>query len=763
MARKKSLKNGKHLVDLLEAAMLPAIRMLATVDKFAFLPLPANTLPDAEARAELIAALPDVEPITLAIADQEATRLLDLAQFRTEHLLARAYDALEFEAHPELTSFDPGADVITRLIWLRAKASRIFDRVETAYLTHHFHGHAKFLSFGVKGGTGEEFVWSEGVETRLHAAVSDVLALSDEDKAGCEIIHFEMADGDETAPKLLHYLVVYHPGKMRTLRQMVRGHRDLLAFIPALEATLVYDPAANKVHVLSDRAKVAQSLADRFSQIGFEKPLSKEPMDAVAYELSMFRSPIDLRKNAKAPGVVVEDAWIAFLTVSLGFTRHSLSFELANSDDIWSLANGHFGEHNPITRCRAIEEIKLCFSVRFDGDETPRAIDITIGQSGTSNLFTLRDPKLRRCGEALLQSLGVMKRIEPAPVGADLAVFQAELQLLDLMANEVDGRWLSDLKLSAGQLLKQGLLTQKDFGTHVTIKVDDEAGHPIYRQLAVKYNSTRTWAEDDVTGVEYELGDGDLRRYGINKAYLRERLSSLLAEQLVNVPLSVEDAEPFYLGDYLLGEEQVPIHLVTGLWHGKHADKMDLAIRKQNLGIGVVLTTTQTIARRFLGSSLAMPIDALLDKSRPDAHVDLGRLAGELRKWRGAAATVQEPKLLKDSNSSAVLIGPWEQPWILTTVETVAAVEVLVNAWYAGKRKCTKDQVLAGFGGARTLLERFRHDPRWTIYIRGADGNERPRLWELNIGQPDQSLKKITADSPENHPDEVSEIAEIIV
>jgi len=253
MARKKSLKNGKHLVDLLEAAMLPAIRMLATVDKFAFLPLPANTLPDAEARAELIAALPDVEPITLAIADQEATRLLDLAQFRTEHLLARAYDALEFEAHPELTSFDPGADVITRLIWLRAKASRIFDRVETAYLTHHFHGHAKFLSFGVKGGTGEEFVWSEGVETRLHAAVSDVLALSDEDKAGCEIIHFEMADGDETAPKLLHYLVVYHPGKMRTLRQMVRGHRDLLAFIPALEATLVYDPAANKVHVLSDR------------------------------------------------------------------------------------------------------------------------------------------------------------------------------------------------------------------------------------------------------------------------------------------------------------------------------------------------------------------------------------------------------------------------------------------------------------------------------------------------------------------------------
>lgn len=762
MARKKSLKNGKHLVDLLESAMLPAIRLLATLDKFAFLPLPANQLPDAEARAELIAALSEVAPVTLAVADQEAMRILDLARFRTEHLLARAYDALEFEEHPELASYDSSADVITRLIWLRTKAARIFDQVETAYLTHHFHGHAKFHSFGVKGGAGQAFVWSDEVETRLHAAVSDVLVLSDEDRAGCEIIHFEMADGDETAPKLLHYLVVYHPGKMRTLRQMKDRRRDLLAYVPALEATLVYDPAANKVHVLSDRTKVAQTLADRFSQIGFEKPLSKEPMDAVAYELSMFRQPIDLRQMAKAPGVRVEDAWIASLTVSLGYTRHSLTFELASSDDIWRLANGHFGEYNPITRCRAIEEIKLSFSVRFDGDEAPRAIDITVGQSGTSNLFTLRDPKLRRCGEALLQSLGVMKRIEPAPVGADLAVFQAELQLLDLMSNDVDGHLLADLQLSASQLLARGLLTQKDSGTHITIKVDEEGGRPVYRRLDVQFNSTRTWAEDDLSGEKYDLKEGDLRRYGINKAYLRERLTSLMAGQLLDAPLTADDAEPFYLGDYLLGEERVPIYLVTGLWHDKHADKMDLEIRKQNLGIGVALTTTQSVARRFLGSSLAIPIDALLDKSRPDVHVDLARLSGELRKWRGPAATAERPKLLKESKSSAVLVGPWEQPWPLTSVETVAAVDVLVNAWDSGKRKCSKDQVLAGFGGARTVPERFRHDPRWTVYIRGADGNERPRLWELNIGQADQPRKKSTPEVTESVADDTPEEAETI-
>ncbi|GAB1394792.1 hypothetical protein MASR1M60_29560 [Rhodocyclaceae bacterium] len=176
MARRKSLKNGKHLVDLLESAMLPAIRLLTSLDKFAFLRLPAHDLPDAEARAELIAALPETDPVTLAMADQEAMRILDLARFRTERLLERAYDAIEFEEHPELASYESSADVITRLIWLRTKAARIFDQVETAYLTHHFHGHAKFHSFGVKGGAGQAFIWSDEIANNRGQTTLDRLS-----------------------------------------------------------------------------------------------------------------------------------------------------------------------------------------------------------------------------------------------------------------------------------------------------------------------------------------------------------------------------------------------------------------------------------------------------------------------------------------------------------------------------------------------------------------------------------------------------------
>lgn len=58
---------------------------------------------------------------------------------------------------------------------------------------------------------------------------------------------------------------------------------------------MVYDPAENKVHVLSDKRSTAKRLADQFAAIGFEKPLSKQPVDAVSYELTMFKQPVNLK------------------------------------------------------------------------------------------------------------------------------------------------------------------------------------------------------------------------------------------------------------------------------------------------------------------------------------------------------------------------------------------------------------------------------------------------------------------------------------
>lgn len=760
--RRKSLKNSKHLVDLIESATLPALNLLVTAEQFAFLRTALATAPAGEEKVMLCDALSSARKEDIAIADQEAVRLLQISGFRAEEILAHAYAKLEFDAHPELDSYEPAADVMSRMIWLRAKAPNIFDQIETIYLTHHFHGHKKFLGFSVRGGEGQDFVWTEEVEKKLHAAVGEILALDDEARAGCEVTHFEMEEGEEADRRRLHYLVVYHPGKMRVLRRMQDRRRDLLPFIPALEATLVYDPADNKVHVLSARPSVAKQLADRFAKIGFEKPLSREPVDAVSYELSLFRAPVDLTA-AKATGVTIEAGWISSLTMNLGHTRHSLTLKLDSNENVWNIAETHFGTYDPISRSRAIQEVELSFVVQFDGEVTPRALDITVGQGGACSLLTLPDPRLRRCGEEILISLGVMRRVTPAPVGTSLTMFKAELALLDLGNEDVDGFLLRALGLS-GDLVHEGLLKEKKWvrGEFITVPIEGEEGERGFRRLPVQLNSTRAWAEDDISGNSIDLRESDLCRYTVDKAYLRERLGLLLKDQLLDQPLSPDQSEPYLLGSYVMGNQRLPVFLASRLWDAKYAAAVDTELRKLSVGLCLVLTTTAKPQHRFLGSGIVVSITDLINDGDNDVAIDLARIEGEVRRWRNAAEIADTPTLIREDMHSAMLVGPWPQPWALTRREWIDVVEILVQAWTSGKKKCTKRQLEAAARiTIRSLGEFFRQAPEWLGYIRGADRPIKARLWELNIGQPEyMAAETPVPDGDENTADEVEETEE---
>lgn len=746
---KKSHKNSKHLADLIESATVTAIRLLAQVDKFAMLGGIDASLPEDQARAALREHLITVNREDVTIADQEAVRLLQLVRFRTEEMLEHAYGQLEYEQYAEIGTFDRSADAMTRLIWLRVKASRVFDQIETIYLTHHFHGHKKFLGFTVRDGDGRDFLWTPEVEKKLHEGVGEILELDDEAKQNCELIHFEMDEGDADAQRRMHYLVVYHPGKMKLLRQMKDRRRDLLVFTPALEATLVYDPSANKVHVLSDKRGTAQRLADRFVAVGFEKPLSKQPVGAISYELGMFKQSVDLRA-AKARGAVILDAWISSLTVTLGHTRHTVTIAMANSDSVWRVSNSHFGDHNPLSSCRSVVEVRLSFSIRFDGEQDARALDISVDQRGSCNLLNLPDPRLRQCGEDILTSLGVMKRVEPAKVGADLALFRAEMKLLDLAGHEVDGHLLAALGMTAADLVSKGLLKQKAPGDYITVPVEDDDGQQGFRRLKVSFNSTSTSAVDDVSGDRYELTEGDLCRYDISKGYLRERLDELLRSQLIDIPLTVDDEEPYVLGNYRMGDQRIPVALVSRLWEPKHADKLDTKLRQSNLGLTIALSTTAGHPRRYLGPGIVVSLDAIAKDVSGKVSIDLAPVEAEIRRRQTEATTTDTPRLIKDDARSGTLHGPWSDPWTLTKKEWLDVVEVFVGSWANGRRKWSKAQIESASGVSfRTMAELFRGAPEWQTYFRGADGNAKPRIWELNIGTPDYlDSAQATGDEP---------------
>ena len=74
----------------------------------------------------------------------------------------------------------------------------------------------------------------------------------------------------------------------------------------------------------------------------------------------------------------------------------------------------------------------------------------------------------------------------------------------------------------------------------------------------------------------------------------------------------------------------------------------------------------------------------------------------------------------------------------LTKKDWIDVVEVFVNGWESGRRKWTRSQIESASGVSfRTMAELFRGAPEWQTYFRGADGNDKPRLWELNIGTPE--------------------------
>lgn len=271
----KSHKNNKHIAELIESATVTALQLLAQVDKFAMLGGIDASLPDDQARAALREHILKIKREDITIADQEAVRLLQLVRFRTEEILEHAYRELEFEQHAEIATFDKSADAMTPAdLVARQGVARL--RPDRDHLPDPPFPRAQEVP-GVHGARRRRARLPVDAGSREEAArsVGEILELDDEAKQNCELIHFEMDEGDADAKRRMHYLVVYHPGKMRTLRQMKDRRRDLLLYIPALEATLVYDPAANKVHVLSDKRGTAQRLADRFVAVGFDKPLSK--------------------------------------------------------------------------------------------------------------------------------------------------------------------------------------------------------------------------------------------------------------------------------------------------------------------------------------------------------------------------------------------------------------------------------------------------------------------------------------------------------
>ena len=102
------------------------------------------------------------------------------------------------------------------------------------------------------------------------------------------------------------------------------------------------------------------------------------------------------------------------------------------------------------------------------------------------------------------------------------------------------------------------------FGSASSVGISPNSLFPERRKESMEPRKPVPHADElhDVTGERFDLAEGDLCRYDISKGYLRERLDELLRPQLVDMPLTVDEEEPYVLGNYRMGDQRIPVALV---------------------------------------------------------------------------------------------------------------------------------------------------------------------------------------------------------
>ncbi|CAM5220288.1 hypothetical protein CDEF62S_00614 [Castellaniella defragrans] len=744
MAKKKKLGNAKSLVELLSWLNVATMKTLSTLSEYACLKkamtaVTASGVQDSDAiRHGILDELAKLSPADLAGANDDASRFLQMLGGYIDSLLRHAHHHLPpSDAASSTPAFDRSADRYTQLVWLRVHAPTVFDQMEAICMTRHFYGHKRYSSFNVLGDCSTDFSWDDQATESLQSAVIQALQLDASAADECEMIHFEVEDNQDGVSKQLHYLVLYHPGQMRILREIRQRKRSIHEYIPALEATVVYDPSKKQIHVLCARQSLAKQLADKVADQGLGVALSDSPVNTAYYDLNILKQRVDLTQ-ANSPGATVDKAWLASLTTALGRSRHNMTIGLSNDENLWDVVRDHFGDNNPIASTAEVREAVLSFEVTLHGEDSLRSLDITVNADGKCSIFTHPDPRLRRVAEDLLQSLGILSLIDPPAPGSDLTQFEAEMRLLDIKNDVVDGYFLRSLNLTPSELLKTGMLSRKKPGREVTLRISTDGEDERIQTLPIRSNSTSIWAEDEFNEERFDLKDSDVTRYGINKGFLRERLLTLLESSLTDRPLvaSNETDEPQILGDYPFGGLHLPVFLVTRLCDAKHADKMDAEMRRGNHGYSIILTSTSQPICSYLGPGLVIPLEKLFHQTGDGGHIDFSLAHGDIQRGQHLGESVEVPRVIEIDHRTAQLVGPWKQPWTLNRPDWIAVVRVLTNAWVNGRQQLPKATIEAQANVTfRYFQELFKTAPEWETYIRGADRKKRPRNWELAIGQ----------------------------
>lgn len=724
---KKSLNNVHSLIEIIEKAPIPITRAFCSLAECGPLVVGIDwTLTDEGVRKALIERLKHLKKDQRDPAEREALRVLRLASTRGAEVLLAVAQQLNDAELQTIFQAQEGAE-IGRAVWMRTHSDdtlRLFDVAESILNAGDIRGMKKLYdAFEVPCDAAPPFLWNDVVRKELESRLTTAMTLAEP----CEVIHVTMDDDTaDGAGKPVHFLVVRFAGDMTSVLRMSNRRRESFFYYPARDATIVYAPSRNLVEVCAQAHTRRSILADVLAQHGFMRPLSNRPLNRFRYDLSRFAKGLG-DERPTIPGATVERLYLADIKALLGNTTHSVTLNIDTTEDLQDVAEVHWTNH-PFRRPDAILGVALVADLVLEGETAITPLVIKLSEPNRCSLQGERDPRLRHCGEAILQALGVLKPVHP---GTDMGEPQLLVQVATLLEHAhgpMSGLALAKLGIDIERFADEGIISEGDRLAEVVVEVAD--GEPFTVKIARSINPNFVTYTDPTTGLPVSLPANQARRWKIDSGWLRQELIQSLGKALHTPGGSFQSEEPVFLGEVEIDACRIALYFASGLSVERHFAKVDTALRLVPRPLPGILLTTTPDSIPFAGTNVVVPIERLVASGEGGSTIDLDKLAVNYRAGQLAAVggTLVRLKVSSDGYAAMLCI-PGKAPWQLTNKAKIGVLQKLVDAYHSGTPHVNTKLLMHGTGCA-SPSNLFSPTSPWRDYLERVTG---AHAWQLKI------------------------------
>lgn len=692
-----------------------AFKRLDWLNAYALDPGDVATL--SSARAMLNAE----KKVKLMPLETEAARVIMIAAPRGQFALGGLADAkLPTDARQAFLS---QRDELARSLWAYCQQPALFDAAESALhlrLYRRFDRHYQtFLAEpSTQGGPDADSV---AISSFLKA-IGESLDRGE----GYSIDRFEIPeDGDEPSAEM--YLV-FHPDQPTSAQEIdEEGRRSRFYFRPPGEAMIVYVPSTGRVHVRAATRALRHLVAEKFVTAALEQPLSQQPEDFRAYDLSRFFAGFDL-DSPDFSDVTVLDQKVIRADVSIIDLATRLTLT-APIDSSFGRVFKRYGSLRAIfDDAIAVRLVEIAVRYRRVGGSAERTLDFTISDRNTSSLMSLDDPFEQALGHRLLRHWGVLRDGRAPRQTETLAAIPALLALWNRRDETVNGGWLRQRNANVGLLQELGFLVPAGWEGDDLIDDEDAVGPVVAEVVTAPEGLNVTVSEGQAAPGAPR---GDYRRYRVREGWVEQHLQKTLADTLDVIAIERINPNLLRLGTLRIDANDVPVWLARGLddEHIRAATDTDLRARSHT-GIGLVLQAGQSFGS-CLAANVLTPVLDHVDEAATEVAIAVASLKRVFRQDRVLAQGGLTVRLDRSGENAGTLFVPGAGSIDIVGENRLKVIQLLVERHNAGSPRMKTADMTKGIAG-QSLANIFGK-ALWDKLKAGFIRSPASGLWEIAV------------------------------